>query len=447
MIQRSLMLFSLLITHVVSAQQASPLSLDQAVETALENNREVTIAKKDVQASHDKVTEYRAIGLPQVNGEISFQNFLDIPTQVIPANAFNPMADPNELVGVRFGTDYNATASITVNQLLFDGSYITGLKAARRYPEISNLQLIMKKRDLKFDVTSAYLSAVIAQENIRIVSVNIDTTERLLEQLAGLIEVGVSDSTEYDQLTLNLQRIKNSKAQAERQYELSLMLLKLVMGVELDKDIELSMTFNDLLEDLGANPRDIQGFDPAQRTEHKLMETQMELKDLDLQVQKNMALPSVGAFFQHQQQALRNEFNFFNDDPWYPATIWGISVQVPIWSSFDNKSKIAQKQIEVEKTQEEITLLDRNLQLIANQSLINYQSAVDVFLTEKDNLALSEKILNRHLIQYRLGVINSITLTQIQQQHLAAQSSYIRAAMDLVNASVELDKILYNPNE
>ncbi len=103
----------LLITCVcaTSSMAQTPISLDQAIETGLTNNLDIRMAQKEVDAAKWKVKEYRSIGFPQINGEIGFQNYLDIPTQIIPAIAFNPTADPDELVGVQFGTDYNINAS------------------------------------------------------------------------------------------------------------------------------------------------------------------------------------------------------------------------------------------------------------------------------------------------------------------------------------------------
>jgi outer membrane protein TolC len=115
----------------IYAQEA--YTLKQAIAFAIENAYSAKNAKSDVVAAKKKVNETTSIGLPQISAEGNFQNFIDIPTQVMPANAFNPLADPSLLIPVQFGTKYNTSATITASQLLFDGSYIVGLQAAKTY--------------------------------------------------------------------------------------------------------------------------------------------------------------------------------------------------------------------------------------------------------------------------------------------------------------------------
>ena len=71
-------------------------TLEKAQNYALANNKEIFNAKLDQKIMEAKIWETTAQGLPQVNAEGTFQNFIDIPTQVLPANAFNPMAPAGE---------------------------------------------------------------------------------------------------------------------------------------------------------------------------------------------------------------------------------------------------------------------------------------------------------------------------------------------------------------
>ena len=112
-------------------------SLESAKKLAVENSSTVKSAQLDVKITDRKIWETKAIGLPQVNLEAGFQHFIDIPTQVIPAQAFNPFAAEGEMVGVQFGTDYIASANLTISQLLFDGRYLIGLKAIQMFGQAS----------------------------------------------------------------------------------------------------------------------------------------------------------------------------------------------------------------------------------------------------------------------------------------------------------------------
>jgi outer membrane protein TolC len=421
--------------------QNNAISLEQAVETGLANNLNIKMAQRDVEAAEWKVKEYKSVGLPQVNGKIDFQNFLDIPTTLIPAQAFNPAAPADEFTPVQFGTNFNINANITLSQLLFDGSYITGLKAAKMYPVLSQQQLEMAKRDLKYNIRSAYYNAVVAEAGIGILTEIRDTTALLLQKTGLLIEAGLTDSTSYDQLSLTLVQLENSINSARRNYALALQLLRFQMGIELTADVAPNIRLTELLQALP--PAEFgENFNPTTLLEHQLMETQITLLELNTKVNANKKLPSVGAFFTHQQQAMKNDLNLFEKNTWFPATIWGLNVAIPIWSSGQLKSVVSQNQIDVVKTQEQLALIDRNMMLRVAQARTTYASALEQMVAERKNIVLAQRILQRNMIRYAEGMLSSLELTQAQTQYLNAQSSYIAAAMQLLSARVELDKSL-----
>ena len=105
-----------------SAQQAQSFSLDEAVSYAVKHNYQLQQATFDLDISKRKVKETTAIGLPQINGEASYNNFIDIPTQVAEASAFDPTAPAGVLVPLQFGLPHSMSAGLTASQLIFDGS-------------------------------------------------------------------------------------------------------------------------------------------------------------------------------------------------------------------------------------------------------------------------------------------------------------------------------------
>ncbi len=436
---KHLFILGLLVPAGVYGQQG--ISLEQAIQTGLQNNLSIQRSVQDVAAAEWKVKEYKSIGYPQVNGEVNFQNFITLPTTLIPAQAFNPSAPEDQFMPVQFGTNFNVNGAITLSQLLFDGSYITGLKAAKLYPVISQQQLDMARRDLTYNIKSAYYNAVVAKAGIGILEELKDTTIVLLKKTGLLIAAGVSDSSNYDQLELTIMNLEVAINRSKRNHQLALQLLKHQMGVEVNTEIEPDITLMNLLQSIP--PAELsEEFNPAVLIEHKLLETQVGLLELQTQVTKNKKLPSVGAFFTHQQQAMKNDLNLFEKDTWYPSTLWGLKIGIPIWSSGQLKAVVKQNEIEVAKTMNLIKETDRNMMLRAAQAKTNYASSLDAMIAERKNIELAEKILRRNMKKYAEGVLSSLLLSQAQTQYLNAQSAFIMASMDLLNARVELEKSL-----
>jgi outer membrane protein TolC len=299
----------------------------------------------------------------------------------------------------------------------------------------------MARRDLTYNIKSAYYNAVVAKAGIGILEELKDTTIVLLKKTGLLIAAGVSDSSNYDQLELTIMNLEVAINRSKRNYQLALQLLKHQMGVEVDSQVEPDINLMSLLQSIP--PAELsEEFNPAVLLEHKLLETQVGLLELQTQVTKNKKLPSVGAFFTHQQQAMKNDLNLFEKDTWYPSTLWGLKIGIPIWSSGQLKAVVKQNEIEVAKTMNLIKETDRNMMLRAAQAKTNYASSLDAMIAERKNIELAEKILRRNMKKYAEGVLSSLLLTQAQTQYLNAQSAFIMASMDLLNARVELEKSL-----
>ena len=150
----NLLLIAFVYSLGLSAQQN--FTLEQALDYAAKNNPEVKNATLGIESANQKVKETRAIGLPQISASGQFQNFLDIPITVAPAIAFNPLAQPGELVELQFGTEYNTTASLSANQLLFNGSYIVGLQTSKKFKKVSEFQKEKAQQNVKEKVIKAY---------------------------------------------------------------------------------------------------------------------------------------------------------------------------------------------------------------------------------------------------------------------------------------------------
>ena len=430
----------LLLENKLFAQQQ--FSLKEAREYALKNSYNIKTSKKDYEIAEKQISEIRATGLPQINGEANFQNFLDIPTQVLPANAFNPAADPNELVPIRFGTDYSAYGQLQASQLIFDGSYIVALQASKVYAK-SALQN-MKKTEFEVieEVSNAYYGAIAAKENLEILKQNLEKNNKIYEESKIILENGLLEETEVEQLELALSNIKNSINRAERQEKVSLQLLKFLMGMDINTNIELTSNLETLMNEAAQDALGSQTFNPEQNIDFQLVQTQKDLMKLNLRREKFMYMPTVSGFFNYRQDAFRNEFSFFdNEKDWFPATIWGLRLSLPIFDSGQKQAKIKQAKYDFEKAEIMEKQVSQSLIMQLERSKGDLESAIERFTTEKRNIEIAQKIQNNNLIKYQEGIISSIELNQSQTQLLSTQANYINAIFDVLNAKSSYEKV------
>lgn len=430
-------LFLLLVNTSFSQQS---FTLKQAQDYALNHNQKVLNADLDLQIAEKKVWETTASGLPQVSASGKFQNFIDIPTTVIPANAFNPMAPENQLVGVKFGTKYNVNGTVQVSQLLFSGNYLVGLQAAKTYTSLSKQMKDKSELDVKSSVANAYYTVLVLQENIITLDSTLLKMKKLLRETQILVDNKVVESTNASQLTLSVLQVENGIAKVKSQLEVANSLLKMEMGMELTTEIALSDTYTAITTSAANYTED--KFSSSNNLDYQLTETQLKLNQLSLKNKRANYLPSLSAFMSHQRVAMRNEFNFFDGNKnWYPTTVWGLSLNIPIFSSGQRASQVSQAKLEVQKTQNTVAQLDKGLQLQYIQYSSGYNNAKDAFETQKKAVDVASKILNSTEIKYKEGVVSSMELTQVQNQLLQAQTDLTNAGFELIKAKLNLDTL------
>ncbi len=419
-------------------------SLESAKKLAVENSSTVKSAQLDVKITDRKIWETKAIGLPQVNLEAGFQHFVDIPTQVIPAQAFNPFAAEGEMVGVQFGTDYIASANLTISQLLFDGRYLIGLKAIQMFGQASAQSLKKSEKIAQEEAEEAYYMVVVSAKQIEILEQTKVKLKKLTSDIQILADEKVLEQTEADQMSLNYTILENNLILARKQNELATELLKLKMGLGMNEQIAVSDSLGTFINDFDPNKYLDKKFESSNHLDIQLLETQLILDNLNIKNEQAAGYPSLGAFFQSQQQAFRNDFDFFDNKPWYPANIWGLNLNVPIFSSGQRHAKVKQAELMREKTELLIGSLKEGLTLQVMNAKVNLKAAWDMMLSNQQSMLIAEKILNNAQIKFKEGVISSTEFTQVENQLIRSQSDYINSAYEMLKAKLELDKLINN---
>lgn len=431
-----------LVASVLHAQTVS-MTLDEAVEYAIKNSYDMDYADMDVRAASRRNKELTAIGLPQINGEISFTNYLELPTTLIPANAFVPGAPEDEFEAVRFGTDYATTASLSASQLIFDGTYFIGLKAAKAFVQLNQHAKKQTENEIRKAVAEAYGLAVLSVESHAILNENYRSLEDLLRETEKLFEAGFREELDVDQLQLQLSNLDNNRNQAERNVMITHNLLKFQMGMPIAQELVLTTSVEELAQ-LSYRPEIIER-DPMldKHTDVLTSQSNVELRELNVRVERMAGVPTLGANFVTQQQAFRNDLSFFGENSdWFPNTFWGLNLNVPIFSGFMRHNKVQQARIDVERAQRQLEQVRESIQLEVATQKANYTTAMEMFNTEKDNKALAEKINRVTRRKYEEGMSTSFEIQQAETQMLNTQQSYIRAAYEVISARAALEKAL-----
>jgi outer membrane protein TolC len=439
--KKYLLLSAFMLGALAIAQDQTSFSLVEAEEFGVNNSEKMKNAILDHEAARKRVWETTAIGLPHISAEGQFQHLIDIPTQVVDASLFNPMAPPGEVMEFQMGQKYQTSLSFNASQLIFDGSYLVGLQFAKFWMKMNANGIERSKADIKSMVREAYYNVLVANKNVVLMDSILKSTEKLEESTRKFFDNGMIPKEDMDQLVFTLNQVRMSKLNAERQAEIAVNLLKLQMGYDFDKELVVTESLDDVLAGILAESPVLKDYDNKNNSNYQMLSEQKTLDEFNVRNEKSKYYPSVGAFFSHAQNAYRNEFNFFADEAWYPTTVWGVQVKIPILTSGQQMMKVQQAEIKVEQDANNLSNLERSLEFQELQLKAKFQMAYDQMITEKENVDLAQFIYSQALKRKSNGVISSLEVTQLQNQLLQAEGAYINSIMNLFNVKIQLDKL------
>lgn len=441
-------------TTIVPAQDSIRyFNLTEAQQYALENNNTHENSLLDIESAEKEVWATTAVGLPQISGTVNYQHIPgDIPTFNFGAGFF-PILDklneihPGEFDEIRQGLAQSESAiavknsttySVTVSQLVFSGEYIVGLQASRTFLQLSQNAKEKSEEEVKANVASGYYTVLVLEENRAILDSSLTNLDKILRETKALVETGFLEETDYDQLQVNYNTVENSLNSVERQIEISYLLLKIQLGMDLKEDVVLTESLEDLLLTLNSEQLVSQNFNLQENIDYRILDTQEKIQELSLKREKSKYLPSVNAFYSYTDQTNAPDFNFTINH------VIGVGINVPIFSSGQRMARVQQAQIELEKAKNNKEQTADNLIMSVDQARNEFQNALDRFKTEQQNMELTKRIYDRTLIKYKEGMASSLELTQANNQYLNSNSAYTNAILELLNAKVTLDKTLNN---
>jgi outer membrane protein len=437
---------SLFISSQALAQESVPMDLgvEDAVKYAWENSQKAKTAVIDVEQAKKDVWIQTAKGLPIVKGNFGFNNFVDLPTSIIPAEAFGaPAGSPN--IEAQFGQAWTMEAGINVGLQLFDGSYIIGLKAVKGLKKITADQQQMTMNEIKTIIAQAYYTAQVAKENVRLLDENIANIENTLSETSALYNEGFAEEMDVEQLDLLINQIKNRARQADRQHQATLNLLKYQMGMPVDNNI----TLTDDLETLWAMQSDQELLDMEldfnNNLQYSLMKQDVVMQGYLAKIEESKYYPQLNAFFDYKHQAFRDDFSFFDtDQPWFPQTLWGVKLSVPIWDNLGGVASIKRARLEQQKAKNRLVDTENALKLQAITAKDDFNSALEQLQTSQNNINLATRIKEKMLIRYQEGMSTSMELTTAENQLIQAQTEYINTLFTAMDAKIQMKVVLEN---
>lgn len=424
---------------VVIAQDSTiKLSLHEAINYAIKNNYDNIVAAKNIDAAKERKWETTTMGLPQINGSVSYQNWLKQQVSLLPGEIAG--GAPGTFVPVTFGTKQTMSATATLSQLLFDGSYLVGLQSAKTYLKISEQAKEKTALATREAIINAYGNVLITKKSIEILEKNKAIVQKNLNETQKIYDNGLTELENVEQLQITLGTLENNLRNAQRMSVISYQMLNIALGNKIERKIELT----DTLESLTAQHTNLgllnKTFNLENHIDFKIAENDRESKRLLMQLERSKALPTLSAFINYGANANSNEFTFFNgDQKWFQSSLFGVNLNIPVFSSFGRRSRTRQAKIALENADIKLGETKQRLKLQAESAKSEYQLSIENYETAKKNLALAERIEKKQQVKFFEGISTSFDLSQAQNQLYTQQNNYMQSMLNVIAKKAKLE--------
>jgi outer membrane protein TolC len=420
----------------------NPMSLEECVNYALENNRNLKTTRMEEAIAETQVGETRSMGLPQVKLQTGMNYNYEVQKAFL----------PNEILGnpepgftpVQFSPEYDGNAAFSVSQLLFDGSYFVGLQAAKTLRELRQKESNQSEVQTVEAITKAYYLVLITEERLKLLDANQEQLERVLNETKALYENGFAEKIDVDRINVNYNNIQTENNKAKRSFDVSMDMLKFQMGMPINSPLELSGSISNLTLDADEYLNKSENFDYRERSEYSILQVNQDLANLDLRNNKATHLPKLYANFNYGWNSGVNSaselFNFNNN--WLSFGAVGVSLQWDLFTGLNRSSKMEKNRIQIEQIEIQKDQLKSSIDMEIKRAKDDLKSAKESMDVQKQNMELALSVYEQVETKYKNGMASSRELLDAETSKKEAETNYYSSLYDAVIAKIELEKAL-----
>jgi outer membrane protein TolC len=457
-----IILCALVSLQLFAQDKSYSFSLQQAISFAIDSSYATINSRREISKVLKRKWEATAMGLPQIDANFSYQNNLSQRVSLLPAAAFDnttsvintveeffgiqatgtPIA-PQGFVPIVFGTKQNLGASATLTQLIFDGSYLYALEGVKSLLSFNENLNEKTNLEVRKQVIEAYANVLVADAFITITKNNIANVEENLFEATKVYENGLIEQQAIQQLEITLLDEKTQLSNAQRSFNIAKQLLNLTLGISVDKNVVLTNTLEGLTADnislvLLDNTLEIE-----KNLDYKLAENLTNQRVIELKLEQSQGMPSLNGFIDYGSTGFGNQFDFFSSNQnWYQSSAFGITLNVPVFSSGLRNARNQQAKIALDQAKTDFDQTIQRVKLDFQRAKSNYQYSLERHQNTEKNLVLARSIEHKNQVKFKEGLATSFDLRQAQSQLFRVQQQRLNAMVEIINAKAEMETVL-----
>ena len=435
MIKR-ILITSLIVGFSFSALQAQhndtlSLSVKEAEQYAVLHNYLLKNASLDVKKA--EATKWYAIStmLPQVNGTLDYNNYLGFEMVMKIPNPIPGAAPIETAIPMKQTSNLTIQAAITVS-----GAQIVSTTLGKIAKEMAETNQQKTEQNIKSQVRTVYFSILALENTVKLLAESMENLKKLEKIVQKAVDVGVSEQTDADQLSIQISSLQNTVNATERSIEMLYNSLRLLLGTSVDANITLTENIDDIFNIKNIDKLLNASFLPTNNLDYQLVEKNVELTKRQLRINEWAYGPTLSAFYQYKGKIQKTDFDM------NPPQVVGFSLNIPIFSSGNKYAKVSEAKCTYKIAINNMDMLSDQLKIQDRQLRYNLRSNMENYETQRKNIEVSQRVFSNISNKYEQGYASSIDITNSNMNLITAQSNYIRATLELITAQIELEKLL-----
>jgi len=435
MIAPLLLITLTVISNLASAQTKTKneLSIAQCIEYANKNNLQVKNALLAIKSQEAINKEVTASAFPTLNATVGTMDYLKLPVSLLPGEIFGQPA--GSYIPVKFGTKYNANASLQLQQLLFDGQVFVALQARRTTIALQQKTAEVTEEMIKTNIHKIYYQLVVSKTQIGLLDANIERLQKLEHDSKELYKNGFVEKLDLDKIAVQIANLQTEKLKAVNGIELGYIGLKTLMGMPVADTLVLTdkISEDQIKTDIAVN----QDYQYTDRKEFQAVSLGKKLNEYNIKRYQLSYLPTIAMSGAYTKNAQRNQFTFLKGGDWFTTSFIGLNISAPIFDGFARKARISKAKIDLQQTENQLLNLKLTIDAEVTQAKMNFATAINTLNYQKKNMQLAESVYAQTKKKYEIGTGSNMEITGAQTDLVTAQTNYIGALYGAIIARVD----------
>lgn len=424
-----------LIAGPLSAQTTTTheFTIQQAVDYARKNNVQVKNALLNIKSQQQTNREITASALPTITGNVGITNYIEIPTSLLPGEIFGQPA--GTYIPVKFGTKYNSSANIQLQQLLFDGQVFIALQARATSIEFQTKNMEVTEEAIKANIYKIYYQLVLSKTQIDLLDANIARLQKLDHDANALYKNGFIEKLDLDKIAVQLSNLQTEKTKALNSISIGYLGLKTLMGMPVKDSLVLvdKISEEQVKEDFSNDT----SYHYSDRKDFQYVSLAKKLNEFNIKRYQLSYIPTLSLTGSYSKNAQRNKFDFLGKGDWFTTSYIGFNMAIPIFDGFARSSRINRSKIELKETENQLDNLKLAIDSEVEQAKINFKSSLATMNFQKQNMQLAETVYNQTKKKFEVGTGSNTEITAAQTDLITAQTNYISALYSAIIARVD----------